>query len=202
MKLLIIIFLSTFSFCYSQEFKVSGTIRDANSREALPYANISVKDDAKGVSTNANGEYEIILPKGNYQLLVSYIGYKTETIPVELTDKDIQLNVNLVPTEVILQEVSVYATRGNNNATVSSVSLQSKEMKEISSVFPDVFRSIQALPGIAVDNEFSAKFNVRGGNYDENLVLVNGSQVYEPFHIKEADNASVGIFNMDSNEKS
>ena len=201
MNKLIILFLSSLTFCYSQQFKVSGIVRDANSREALPYANISVKDDAKGVSANAKGEFEIVLPKGNYELLVSYIGYKTETIPVELTDKDIQLNVNLVPTEVILQEVSVYSTRGNNNATVSSVSLQSKEMKEISSVFPDVFRSIQALPGIAVDNEFSAKFNVRGGNYDENLVLVNGSQVYEPFHVKEADNASVGIFNMDLMKK-
>ena len=201
MNKLIILFLSSLSFCYSQEFKVSGTIRDANSREALPYANISVNDDAKGVSTDVNGKFEISLSKGNYELLVSYIGYKTETIPVELIDKDIQLNINLVPTEVILQEVSVYAAKGNENATVSSVSLQSKEMQEISSVFPDVFRSIQALPGIAVDNEFSAKFNVRGGNYDENLVLVNGTQVYEPFHIKEADNASVGIFNMDLMKK-
>ncbi len=201
MNKLIILFLSSLSFCYSQEFKVSGTIRDANSREALPYANISVNDDAKGVSTDINGKFEISLSKGNYELLVSYIGYKTETIPVELIDKDIQLNINLVPTEVILQEVSVYAAKGNENATVSSVSLQSKEMQEISSVFPDVFRSIQALPGIAVDNEFSAKFNVRGGNYDENLVLVNGTQVYEPFHIKEADNASVGIFNMDLMKK-
>ena len=201
MKLFVIIFLSLFSFCYAQQVKVSGIIRDANSREVLPYANVSVKDDTKGVSTDAKGKYEISLPKGNYQLLVSYIGYKTETISVGLTDKDIQLDVNLIQTGVMLQEVSVYSARGNNNAAVSSVSLQSKEMKEISSVFPDVFRSIQALPGIAVNNEFSAKFNVRGGNYDENLVLVNGAQVYEPFHIKEADNASVGIFNMDLMKK-
>lgn len=197
LKIFIIIFLSALSFCYSQESKISGIIRDANSREVLPYANISVKDIEKGVSADAKGKYEIFLPKGNYLLLVSYIGYKTETIPVGLINKDIRLNINLIPTGVILQEISVYSTRGDDNATVSSASLQSKEMEEISSVFPDVFRSIQSLPGIAVNNEFSAKFNVRGGNFDENLVLVNGSQVYEPFHIKEADNASVGIFNMD-----
>lgn len=201
MKLFIIIFLSSFSFCYSQQFKVSGTIRDANSTEVLPYANISVKDDIKGATTDNNGEYELTLATGNYGLLVSYIGYKTETIPVEVINKDIKLNINLVPIGVILQEVSVYAARESDNTTVSSISLQSKEMEEISSVFPDVFRSIQALPGIAVNNEFSAKFNVRGGNFDENLVLVNGSQVYEPFHIKEADNASVGIFNMDLMKK-
>ena len=201
MNKLIILFLFSFSFCYSQDSKVTGFIRDANSREALPYANISIKDDTKGVSSDTEGEYELTLPAGNYELLVSYIGYKTEIIPVELTDNDIQLNVNLIPIGVILQEVSVYAARENDNVTVSSVSLQSKEMEEISSVFPDVFRSIQSLPGIAVNNEFSARFNVRGGNYDENLVLVNSSQVYEPFHIKEADNASVGIFNMDLMKK-
>jgi outer membrane receptor protein involved in Fe transport len=201
LRTFIIIFLSALSFCYSQNLKVSGVIRDANSGEALPYANISVKDESRGVSTNLEGGYELYLPPGNHELLVSYIGYKTETVTVELTDKDVQLNVNLISTGVLLQEVSVYAATENNNPVISSISLQSKEMEEISSVFPDVFRSIQSLPGIAVNNEFSAKFNVRGGNYDENLVLVNGSQVYEPFHIKEADNASVGIFNMDLMKK-
>lgn len=200
MRIFIIVFLAL-PLCYAQELKVSGFIRDAESREALPYANISVEDGTRGTTTNSNGEYELALPKGNYQLLVSYIGYKTETVLVELTDSNIQLNINLTSIGVILQEVAVYATRENDNATVSSISLQSKEMQKISNVFPDVFRSIQSLPGIAVNNEFSAKFNVRGGNYDENLVLVNGSQVYEPFHIKEADNASVGIFNMDLMKK-
>jgi len=201
LRILIIIFLSASSLSYSQEIKISGFVHDANSREALPYANITVKNEIMGATTNTKGEFEIIIPGGNYELLVSYIGYKTETISVEVADKDIQLNVNLIPTGIILQEVSVYATSENDNSTVGSISLQSKEMEKISSVFPDVFRSIQSLPGIAVNNEFSAKFNVRGGNFDENLVLVNGTQVYEPFHIKEADNASVGIFNMDLMKK-
>ena len=111
MNKLIILFLFSLSVCYAQEFKVSGTVRDANSRDLLPYANISLKDDTKGVSSDTEGEYELTLPAGNYELLVSYIGYKTETIPLELTDKDIQLNINLIPIGVILQEVSVYAAR-------------------------------------------------------------------------------------------
>ncbi len=68
-------------------------------------------------------------------------------------------------------------------------------IERVTSAIPDVLRSVQTLPGVSTDNSFSAKFNVRGGNYDENLVLVNDTQVYEPFHIKEADNVSVGIFN-------
>jgi outer membrane receptor for ferrienterochelin and colicin len=84
---------------------------------------------------------------------------------------------------------------------VSILSLQSEKIKNITSAIPDVMRSIQMLPGVSTNNEFNAKFNVRGGNQDENLVLVNGTQVYDPFHIKEAPNASIGIFNVDMIKK-
>lgn len=83
----------------------------------------------------------------------------------------------------------------------SNVALQSERIGEMSAVFRDVFRSLQTLPGISTNNELSAKFNVRGGNYDENLVLVNGAQVYEPFHVKEATDVSIGIFNTDLMKK-
>jgi len=104
----------------------------------------------------------------------------------------------MIRTDVLLQEVSIYSKAADTSArgTTSSVTLQSKRIEQISGPLPDVFRSIQMLPGIAVDNEYSAKFNVRGGNYDENLVIINGTQVYEPFHLKEASNASIGIFNI------
>ncbi|MFO7448474.1 MAG: TonB-dependent receptor [Ignavibacteriaceae bacterium] len=176
-------------------------MRDASSGESLPLANISLTDNSRGASTDMNGRYELTLPPGNYEMLISYIGYKTERISVEVNDKDINLDLRLTSTGVLLQEVSVYSARENESQSISSLSLQSKEMEEMSSVFPDVFRSIQALPGIAANNEFSGKFNVRGGNNDENLVLVNGTQVYEPFHIKYAENVSLGIFNMDLMKK-
>jgi outer membrane receptor protein involved in Fe transport len=200
-KLFIIVLLLFVPLCYPQDLKISGVVRDANTYEALPYANLSFENELIGTSANYNGEYVINLPRGEYKLLASYIGYKTETVLIKLSDKNFQLDINLIPIGVILQEISVYSSGGAANTEISSASLQSKEMEKISSVFPDVFRSIQSLPGISVNNEFSAKFNVRGGNFDENLVLVNGTQVYEPFHIKEADNASVGIFNMDLMKK-
>jgi len=193
-KLLFLILLVTVN--YAQTLKVSGKIRDAQTREPLAFANVYSEETNNGTISDVFGNYEFSLSPGKYNLLVSYLGYKSENRPLELFTENVELNVNLISTGILLQEVSVYATEEDENST-SSISLQSKEMEEISSILPDVFRSIQALPGVAVNNEFSAKFNVRGGNYDENLVLVNGTQVYEPFHIKEADNASIGIFNID-----
>ena len=201
MKRFILMLFLLATIIKAQSFRISGTVRDASNGEPLPFANITVNNNDAGTTTGTGGKYELNLGKGNYELLVSYIGYKTEKLEIEVDNENLLLNVSLTSTGVLLQEVSVYASTEKQNESVSSISLQSKEIEEISSILPDVFRSIQALPGIAVNNEFSAKFNVRGGNYDENLVLVNGTQVYEPFHIKEADNASVGIFNIDLMKK-
>lgn len=183
----------------AQSFTLSGTIRDYSTNSPLPFANVVVAGQKTGTTSDENGQYNLNLENGEYELQISYIGYKTETMPVTIKGSDRVLNIILIPTAVLLQEVTVYANPAlkTEEEQVSNVSLQSERVKEISSVIPDVMRSIQALPGITANNEFSAKFNVRGGNYDENLVLVNGAQVYEPFHIKEADNASVGIFNVD-----
>lgn len=173
-------------------------VRDATSGEALPLATVLVVGSQNGASTSPDGSFELRLLPGTHQLRVSLVGYRTEIVSVTLTASPLSVAVLLTRTDVLLQDVTVYAAPVTDEANeVSAQSLEGRLIGEISSAVPDVFRSIQMLPGVAVDNEFNAKFNVRGGNYDENLVLVNGTTVYEPFHIKEADNASIGIFNVD-----
>ncbi|NLT51244.1 MAG: TonB-dependent receptor [Ignavibacteria bacterium] len=190
------------SVSFSQTFNFTGIIKEASSGSGLPYANISSINNDEGASADAGGKFSIKLKPGSYTFLVTYIGYKTEKINIDIYDSDICKAINLTSTDVLLQEVAVYASAGsNNNEASSNISMQSKDVEKTSSVLPDVFRSIQSLPGLSVNNELSAKFNVRGGNYDENLVLVNSTQVYEPFHLKEAENASVGIFNLDLMKK-
>lgn len=183
---------------YSQKKACIGKIYDGNTKEPIHYANVYLKNLSAGVYSEENGDFKLQLEKGAYELQVSYIGYRTELVKVNIENSDVYLTIPLIKTDVLLQEVSVYAKSSDTavSNSVSSISMQSKRVEQISGVFPDVFRSIQMLPGISVNNEYSAKFNVRGGNYDENLVVVNGTQIYEPFHLKEAANASVGIFNI------
>jgi len=200
--ILLIFFPCIFAPIYlnAQTAIIAGTIRDATTNELLPLTNISVKGTTTGTTTDTDGKFSLSLAGGDYELLVNLTGYKTETIRVSIQEKNIALDIRLFPTDILLQEVTVYSTTAADKAEqnqTSSLSLQSRTISEISSVLPDVFRSLQSLPGISANNEFSARFNVRGGNADENLVLVNGAQVYEPFHVKEADNASIGIFNVD-----
>jgi hypothetical protein len=92
--------------------------------------------------------------------------------------------------------VNVYASRSGVQAT-SLESLKTSESYNLAGTTKDIFRSVQMLPGVNSNNAASARYNVRGGTYDENLMLINGIEVAEPYHIKVFPMASVGIFNID-----
>jgi hypothetical protein len=182
---------------------INGKIIDILSFEHLPFANVRILGSDRGVSTNSEGEFTIPAIGGRDELIVSHVGYQSKYIIVSKLDYNVVNIIGLQPTNINLQEITVYSNTAMKSVTVQSskLSVNSERIREISVGMPDILRSMQAMPGVATNNEFKADFNVRGGNQDENLVLVNGTQVYEPFHIKEAPNASVGIFNLDLMKK-
>ena len=194
-----ITFYPTTKYGQKRSRKIFGRVFNGETNEPLPFANIYMKGKNIGTSANIDGEFKLDVPYKSGKLLISFLGFKTEIIDIAKLTRKKKLIIYLYPKDVFLQQVSVYAgiTNKKEEIKVSALSLQSDKIEKISTAMPDVLRAIQYLPGIAVNNEYSAEFNVRGGNKDENLVMVNGAEVYEPFHIKEASNASVGIFNVD-----
>jgi len=182
----------------AQQYSVGGVVRDATTNEPLPFANVHVKETTFGTATDNSGRFTFNLPSGRYALQCSYVGYKTDTVAISVAG-DMSITFKLSAIDVLMQDVTVYAHREEESGEkeISAMSLQSEQIKEVTSTIPDVLRSIQMLPGVSTNNEFSAKYNVRGGNQDENLVLVNDTKVYEPYHLKEAPNASIGVFNVD-----
>ncbi|RPI05004.1 MAG: TonB-dependent receptor [Ignavibacteriae bacterium] len=182
--------------------EVSGVVRGGQTHELLVFASIAAKKVQLGAATDARGKFLLHLPRGTDTLRCSYVGYKTEEIPV-VVDNDLQVNITLMPMDVLLQDVTIYAYQGGENelASGNALSLQSEKIKTSTSIFPDVLRSVQMLPGVSANNEFNARFNVRGGNPDENLVLVNGTQVYDPYHLKWAANYSIGVMNTELIDK-
>ncbi|HLA68393.1 MAG TPA: carboxypeptidase-like regulatory domain-containing protein, partial [Bacteroidota bacterium] len=197
--ILISLVLSVSCSAFSQDFcTVRGTVRDGATHEPLVFANISVAGTRLGTATDARGTFSIELPRGKTVLRCSYVGYKTAEIPISV-DNEIRVLINLDAMDILLQDVTVYAYQGveREHMSASLLSLQSEEIKNSTAVIPDVLRSTHMLPGVSANNEFSAKFNVRGGNQDENLILVNGTQMYDPYHVKEVPNASISIMMMD-----
>ena len=188
---------------HAQTCKVSGVVLDGSTREPLIFATVQVEETQYGTVTNNNGKFTIDIASGDCRLQCRYVGYRTAVVAFSVY-RDTAVIITLSPLDVLLQDVTVYANYGNGETSqkeVSALSLQSETIGKITSLMSDVLRSVQMLPGVSSDNELSAKFNVHGGDANENLVLIDGTQVYDPYHIKEAPNVSIGIFDVDMIKK-
>ncbi|GGA98532.1 TonB-dependent receptor [Puia dinghuensis] len=167
---------------------VSGTVRDAASGETLIGASIFLLERPhSAVLSNAYGFYSLSAPPGNYHLIVSFTGYRSDTIPVSL-DHDLTNPIQLTPGAPQLQEVVVTGNRNANNVTKPLMGVQKlsiNEIKDIPVIFgeKDILKTIQLLPGVQSAGDGNSGFYVRGGSVDQNLILLDEATVYNPSHL-------------------
>ncbi|MFA5806237.1 MAG: TonB-dependent receptor [Melioribacteraceae bacterium] len=194
-KLIIFILLLIFfaSGVSAQQITVKGKLLDASNNDPLIGANIGVENTTLGTTTDYNGNFKIILKSIPQTLIFSNIGYKIERVIINKETLD--LKILLKPTSYMLQEISVFSKQRDNELNVASI--QNEQVKNFAGFTKDALRSVQLMPGVSNNNEGSPLINVRGGTYDENLVLVNGVEIYSPFHLKAFTPMGVGIFNID-----
>jgi hypothetical protein len=171
----------------SQQFTVSGTVKEKSSGETLTGATIGVVEKpGVGVTTNEYGFYSLSLPKGTYTLKVSYVGRKLELIPLTL-DANVTISINLVD-ESGMEEVVVKSVKRNSNITKASIGVEVLDMKtaaKIPVVFgeKDLVKTIQLLPGVKSNGEGTNGFSVRGGATDQNLIILDEAPVYNASHM-------------------
>ena len=187
-KKLIILISIIFSFASGQNGIISGFVTDSSSGEALIGANVVLIESGKGMATEMNGYYIIQgVAEGMYTLMVSYVGFRTYRAPVSIAaGESKKINVTLSEKMVEMTEVEVTAERlqRRNNIQPSKVNLSPRMMKAAPALAePDLFRTIQALPGVLTTSEFSTGLVIRGGNTDQNLILLDGITVYNPSHL-------------------
>lgn len=167
---------------------VSGTVKDARSGELLIGATVRVKDQpATGTSANEYGFYSLTLPAAQYTLVVQYIGYRTDTVTVDL-QQNVTRHISLFPTEDTLQEVEVTATKQNDNITSPQTGMEKMDVKEISRIpvlfgEKDIIKTMQLLPGIKSVGDGGGGMYVRGGAADQNLVVLDEALVYNASHL-------------------
>tara|TARA_B100001250_G_scaffold414108_1_gene450709 strand:+ start:4498 stop:6846 length:2349 start_codon:yes stop_codon:yes gene_type:complete len=176
------------SIIKAQTSIISGFVSDSSSGEALIGANVFLQETGQGMATDINGYYIIqdIAP-GNYTIMVSYIGFDIYKQNTRLNDDESKkVNINLVEQVVELTEVEVTAEKlqRKNNIQPSKINLSPRMMKAAPALAePDLFRTIQALPGVLTTSEFSTGLVIRGGNTDQNLIMLDGITVYNPSHL-------------------
>ncbi|KAF0152096.1 MAG: TonB-dependent receptor plug [Ignavibacteria bacterium] len=186
--LLLTIFLSTNSV-YSQETgTLRGLVSDSLSGEVLVYASAYIKEINKGAHTDTRGYFIIPSVPANktYTVAVSYVGYQTKFITVEVDNNKLShYNISLSAKGIQMQTIEKVGDRYEfqNDTKVSVQRIAARELELMpKGVETDVFRSIQYLPGVQTTGDVSAKYYVRGGAANQNLVLVDGVTVYNPFH--------------------
>ncbi len=182
----LLLLLST-KLLFAQSYTVSGTVKQKSSGETLLGVTVSiVEKPSVGIVTNEYGYYSLSLPKGNYTLRFSYVGYKQENVRVKL-DSNVVVNTNLVD-ETNLKEVVVKSKKDNDNltkATMGTEVLDIKAAAKIPVVFgeKDLVKTIQLMPGVKSSGEGSNGFSVRGGATDQNLILLDEAPVYNASHL-------------------
>lgn len=170
------------------KFTLSGIVTDVVTGETLLGANIIIKNSTKGVVTNEYGFYSITLPQNNYIFQVSYLGYSTKEITYNLIENT-KLNIELKLQSSELNEVVItnnITTKSQVRNTISGVSnLKSKDIKQLPAFFgePDITRAVLTQPGVSTIGEGTSGFNVRGGNIDQNLVLLDEAPLYNTSHL-------------------
>ncbi len=177
--------LST-GFC-QERFTISGYVRDSSSGEFLIGANVYAKELLKGTVTNQYGFYSLTIEKGNYSILFSFIGYSEFSQSLSL-GKNIRLNVDLVPSVVMTQEVVITGERLDENVhstQTGKIELDIEKIKTLPAFLGevDLLKTIQLLPGVQSAGEGNSGFYVRGGGPDQNLILLDEAVVYNASHL-------------------
>ena len=167
---------------------VYGFVTDSSNGEALIGANVFINELGLGMATDINGYYVLqgITP-GIHNILVSYVGYEILSKSIEIVDGD-ALKLDLVLREEVVSigevEVTAEKLKRKNNIQPSTVNLSPRMLRSAPALAePDLFRTIQALPGVLTTSEFSTGLVIRGGNTDQNLILLDGVTVYNPSHL-------------------
>jgi iron complex outermembrane receptor protein len=181
-KNIFFLFLFASILANAQTFTLKGKVVNENN-ESLPGATILVKEPKKGTSTDFDGKFNVNLPKGNYTIQVSFIGYKTASKAITLT-KNEEINFSLLPNATVLDEVLVSAVRANASIPVTFSNLSKKEIAKrnlgqdipiLLNYMPSVVSSSDAGTGVGY-----TYLSVRGSNSERINVTLNGIPFNDP----------------------
>ncbi|MCF8362535.1 MAG: TonB-dependent receptor [Prolixibacteraceae bacterium] len=194
---ILLLFLGT--TLYSQErVTMSGRITNAETGEDLIGATIYLEELKRGAASNTYGFYSVSMLPGEYTVTFSYLGFATEQVVINVKSEK-KYNVALKPASKEIQEVVVRTEALNQNITsaeMGTVKLDPKVVKAIPVIFgeQDILKTIQLMPGVNSAGEGSSGFFVRGGQADQNLVLLDNAPVFNPSHLL----GFFSVFNSDA----
>lgn len=176
---------------HAQTGTIRGIISDDVTGETLEMANILIEnvsgEKERGTASDRNGFFQFNrLEADSYVIRASYIGYVTHSDTLELRrGETLNYNINMVSTDGDLDDVVVTYSRINEDLDAGQQKIQKTDLKRVPTPggSGDIASYLQTLPGVVATGDRGGQFFVRGGTPSENLALIDGTLIYQPFHI-------------------
>ncbi|KGL63217.1 TonB-dependent receptor [Polaribacter sp. Hel1_85] len=170
---------------------LKGTVKN---KDKQPIEKVSIKYNNTGTTTDKNGNYQIRIPfKEEITIIFSHLSYKTFSRKYTANSRNgVRLSVTLTSKTEQLQEIVI---KDNKKEALGIKKIDIGVVKNVIGPNAGVENILMTLPGVSNNNELSTQYNVRGGNFDENLVYVNGIEVYRPFLIRSGQQEGLSFIN-------
>ena len=195
MKNFVLILLClVYSSFFSQEGVITGLILD---EENFPIKDVNIQFDDKGSISDVDGYYKIEVESGkNINIVFTHINHKRLQITVNLSKNEtLEFNPVLSTKFEQISEVVLNTTRREDLKSIQNI--PPEKLRDIKGVQPGIENILKTLPGVSINNEMSTQYSVRGGNFDENLVYVNGIEIYRPFLIRSGQQEGLSFVNSE-----
>lgn len=181
-------------------YTINGKVKEKGTNELLIGANLLVRGTSQGVITNGYGFYSLTLPKGQYELAVSFIGFEPILVQIDLSKHDLHYDFVIEPKSTKLEDVIVSSKKDSDLLLQNILSSTNQLDMTMAGEIPyflgevDVFQGSLLLPGIINIGEGASGINVRGGSSDQNLIVLDEALVYNSHHFF----GLISIFNPDA----
>jgi hypothetical protein len=165
---------------------IKGSIKSGKTGEVLPGAVIYLKDLGTNTATDMLGRFSLEAPVGKHEALISYMGFQSEDVTINLISSG-NFDVELFENTITLDQVIITNKAQSNVASteMSIVRMDSKTLKYIPVLMgePDLIRTMTLMPGVQSSGDMASGLNVRGGNTDQNLILIDDVPIYNSSHL-------------------
>lgn len=190
-----LLLFSCFTTVAAQDIvKISGTVIDADN-QPLELALVRIAKTTTGTTTNLEGRYELKVASSDSIVVVfSCLGYKSEEHLLTSPKGEVKLNVQLQKKSIDLSEV-VVTDFHKQQGTMQKI--KASDMELMPSTAGGIEAMLATFAGVNSSNELSSQYSVRGGNFDENIVYINGLEIYRPLLVRSGQQEGMSIINPD-----
>ena len=177
----------------SQKSYIKGVVLDIYNN---PIENVNISSESKaGATTNSNGFYSIeIKSLTNVNITFSHVNFKSISFPINLKTNEVYEFYPVM--DINIEQIEEIVLNSNKRTELKSIlSIDPQIIRTIKGAQPGIENLLKTLPGVNISNELSTQYSVRGGNFDENLVYVNGIEIYRPFLIRSGQQEGLSFVN-------